>query len=197
MHAIIKANTELTLFLATGLEEDIFTVLDTGVTRGSKDTLFIAGVINATVLPSIIQSWYNVKTKRLKSKSYTLRNQEVLDIYNENSEMWQDIVRKSKNYYNYFSKTLNRSVIGALYKSFGDVAGYDVADDFFTQLCIGKEFSNESIFLLRKKLLEDRIKNVKLPTPTKYGLIIKTWNAYRKGVQWKTLRITPEIENII
>lgn len=197
LYAIIKADTALPLFICSGLKDEVFTVLDTGLNRSAKDVMFISGALNATVLPSIIQSWYNVKSKKTRTKKTSLTNQRVLDIYNETPDEWQDIVRKSKNFYNGFSQILQRSVIGALYKSFSDKAGTDIADDFFTQLCYGKEFSNETLIWLRKRLTEDKISNLKLPSPTKYALIIKTWNCFRKGINNKSLRITGDTEDIL
>lgn len=197
LHAIIKADTALNLHICSGLEDEIFKVIDTGVSRNSNDVFAISGILNATVLPSLITAWYNLKTKRLKLKSTVLSNQAILDIYEDNTTEWQELAKKSDNFYLSFSRILNKTVIASLYKMFKDKAGQDLADDFFTQLCKGKEFSNETIFLLRKKLTEDKISMTKLPIAAKYGLIIKTWNAYRQGKNLKRLFVSPEIEDII
>lgn len=197
LHAIIKADIGLNFHLATGLCDSVFDVIDTGANRTGKDVFTINNTINASVLPSIIQSYKTVKLCKIKFKQSTLTNQMILDVYNENPEEWQNIVRLSKNWYNAFSKILNRSIIGGLYKNFEEKAGEEVAKDFFNQLCIGKEFTNETIVWLRKRLTEDKISNLKLPIAVKYELIIKTWNMFRKHKQTKTLRITNEIEKIL
>lgn len=197
LHAIIKADQGLNFHLATGLDDSVFDVIDTGSNRTGTDVFTINGTLNASVLPSIIQNYMTVKTSKVRLKTNVLTNQMVLDIYNENPEEWQNVVRISKNWYLSFSKILSRSIIGGLYENFKQKAGEEVAKDFFNQLCIGKEFTNETIVWLRKRLTEDKISNLKLPIAVKYELIIKTWNMFRKHKQTKTLRITNEIEKIL
>lgn len=197
LHAIIKAEKGINIHLATGLNDEVFDVIDTGKNRSGVDVFTINGTANASIMPSIIQSYINVKKSRIKLNTKGLTNNMVLDLYNENPELWQQIARKSKNFYLQFNKILNRSIIGGLYKNFLEVSSEEITNDFFTQLCIGKEFTNQTIFWLRNRLIEDRISSLKIPTAVKYELLIKSWNNFRKFKQTKSLRITGEIEKIL
>ena len=80
---------------------------------------------------------------------------------------------------------------------FLEKAGEEITEDFFNQLCIGKEINSETIFWLRKRLTEDRLSTLKLPKSVKIELMIKTWNAFRKYKNLKSLRITGEMEKIL
>lgn len=197
LHAIIKAGTGVKFHLATGLNDSVFDVIDTGNNRSNSDIFHISGALNATALSGVIQAYMAIKLSKIKIKQSSLTNKMVLDIYNESPEEWQNIVRKSKNWYNAFSRILSRSVIAGLYKNFVEKSDEETANDFFNQLCLGKEYTNETIILLRKKLTDDRISNVKLPISAKYELIIKTWNLFRKNKTVARLVVKNEIEKIL
>jgi hypothetical protein len=98
-------------------------------------------------------------------------------------------------YYKQFSKILNPSTIGGFYLLFSNI-NENLADDFFNQLCSGDSIKNNSILLLRKKLIDDKLSNKKITSVLRNTLIIKTWNYYRKNEVVKVLRFDFENEKL-
>ena len=55
----------------------------------------------------------------------------------------------------------------------------DAAFSFMNQLCTGSDISNNTIALLRTKLIQDKLSVKKMPQTLKVALIIKAWNNFR------------------
>lgn len=197
LFAIIKADKGILVHVCSGIKDEVFTVIDTGVNRNAKDVFSINGTLNASVIPSMITTYNSIKNGSVKGNQLVMTNQMILDAYEKSPEEWQFIAKKSMAYYHQFSKILHKSNIGGFFKIFAEKSSNEITIDFFNQLCVGKEISCETILWLRKRLTEDRISNLKLPKQAKFELIIKTWNSFRRYKNLKSLRITGEIEKIL
>jgi len=55
-------------------------------------------------------------------------------------------------------------------------------------------FTNNSVFILRKRLIENNASVTKLKTTQIDALMIKTWNAYLSGKVLKIMKFNPMVE---
>lgn len=194
--AIVLSNITLSFLYISELDESIFDVLDTGSIRNATDCFHIAGIKADKAVPSIIQFYYILKnggTTKNKHVNDKKTNSQLLDLYYENPDMWDTIVRRSMNWYNNFGKILTPSTIGGFYTFFMDKNEIH-ATEFMSQLTTGIDCS-PIINLLRNKLISDKHSPRKMPPYLKNALIIKTWNYYRLGVNPKILKYAHEIDN--
>ena len=194
--AVIDANVSIYFHFALGLEEEVFSVLDTGSLRNASDSFFISGVKNSNTIPSIITLNNSLKkgNKDLHiGKDKKLSNNELLDIYNENNIFWDDIATKTMRYYQSFSKILSPQIIGGFYSVVKEIST-DKSDKFMEEFCTGMDISNYSINLLRNAFIKDKMSNRKMQIDMKLALIIKAWNFYNKGVNTKVLKWDSNIE---
>lgn len=196
LSAIIKSGTGIWIDIATGLPDDIFSVLDTGSSRNASDTLEILGIKNSNLIPSIMAKYFLLKQKQSNGKAsdYTLSNERVKQLYFENELFWQDVAKKSLVWYSQFAKIIRPSVFGGFYAFFSEISPSQ-AYDFMSQLSSGKIDDCQSIILLRNKLITDKTSIRNLPVENKDAFITKTWNAYRTGNDFKILKFDPEKEN--
>jgi len=199
LHAIVMADKGINMHVVNNLEDDVFDVLDTGSARTAFDVFHINGSKYASVLPGIIQNFKLLERGMgLQSQTYNkLTSSQLLELYELNPAYWNIIAGMTMKWYAGFSKILKPAIIGGLYSIFLKVSDCSDAEKFMDELCHGKEFTNDTIIWLRKKLIEDKISKSKLPQTVKIALIIKAWNLYRQGKQVKSLKLTDEIEKII
>lgn len=197
--AIVKANQGVNFHIAYGINDNAFSVIDIGANRTAADIFHIGGAKNAHIIPPAIQAWILIKKGfHLKpSRNGSLTSQELLSIYEQNPQEWQDVADKTSYWFTGFSKILPLSLIGGLYKAFKDRAGEEIALDFMNQLCYGREISNDTIVWVRKRLTEDKISKMKINRNIKVSLIVRAWNLYREGKQVKKLNITNIVEPIL
>lgn len=188
--AIIKSNTPIMFHLAKGLPDKVFDVIDTGSTRNASDVFKIEGVKNENKLPSII-SMYNslknpdrVRDSHLHHKS---TNSMLLEQYYANEPYWQGVATKSHALYLSFAKILSPSMIGGFYAYLNDLNS-ELAGKFMDQICTGSGIENETVLLLRNRLIQDKTSLRKISITHKIALIIKTWNFYIKGETVKVLK---------
>ena len=190
LHAIIKANKSIYLHVVTNLEEDVFKVIDTGTTRNATDVFKIEGIKNENKLPSII-SFFNLLEAGKKHKSLhvheRLTNAMLLDQYYEDENFWQSVSRNAFNWYLGFAKILTPAFIGGFYAHFYKLNN-DKAHSFMLQLTSGINVENETILLLRNKLIADKVSIKKMPQTLKMALVIKTWNCFITGKTTKFLK---------
>jgi hypothetical protein len=193
--AIIKSNKTIEFTFAYNIEDSVFDVIDTNKTRSKNDVFTIEGIPNSSHASSIINAYLSFKkgNSTNEGKSSTgITNTIVLEEYKSNPEHWQDVVKFSVKIYNSFAKILPLATIGSFYALFYDINPIN-AREFFNQVGTGENITNNSISLLRKVLLNDKISSRKIVVRHKNALIIKSWNAFRKNEQFKSLRF--DIEN--
>lgn len=180
LHAIIKANKAIYCHISNGLDESVFKVIDTGTTRNATDVFKIEGIKNENKLPSII-SFFNLLEAGKKHKSLHVHerstNAMLLDQYYEDENFWQSVSRNAFNWYIGFAKILTPAFIGGFYAHFYKLNS-DKAHSFMMQLTSGINVENETILLLRNKLIADKVSIKKMPQTLKMALVIKTWNSF-------------------
>jgi hypothetical protein len=190
LHAIIKANKSIYCHVSTGLDESVFKVIDTGSTRNATDVFKIEGIKNENSLPSII-SFYNLLEQGKKHKGFHVHekstNAMLLEQYYEDENFWQSVSKNSYNWYISFAKILTPSFIGGFYAHFYKLNS-DKANLFMTQLATGINIENDTISILRNKLMIDKMSIKKMPQTLKMALVIKTWNSYINGSKLKQLK---------
>lgn len=197
--AVVKSNTPVYFHIASGLNDDIFDVLDTGANRSASDVFRINGIKYSTQTPSIIILYERLKKLRktggLFNRNEAISNAQALSLYNEKPTYWDNVSLITHDLYIKFAKILTPQLIGGLYAYFNDLS-VDGSIDFMEQLCTGFEITNKSIWHLRNKLIEDKTSVKKMPTTLKLAIIIKTWNFYRNNKEAKLIKFAIQNESM-
>ena len=187
--AIVKTGIALNLHIALDVNDDVFDVVDTGKSRNATDVFKIANIKFENSIPSII-STYNILLDNRKfggqiHKSKT--NAMLLEQYYENELFWQNVAKKSHNWYLSFAKILTPSFIGGFFAYFYQL-DKNKATDFINQLTTGIAIENDVITMLRNKLMQDKMSQRKMPLNLKMALVIKAWNIFVKNKSIKQLK---------
>lgn len=198
LEAIITANTPVYMHVATGIKEDRFKVLDTGKSRSASDIFKINGVKNSSQIPGIINIYNNVYINRSKAGNptqyYSLRPQELLDMYNEKPDYWQSVFHFADKMYNKFQKIWTKTEIG-LFVAMLDHVDKELSKYFIQQICEGVNVEMNCIMLLRNKLILDKTNSKTAMAPTyRRALVIKTWNSFFSGKDLKLLKFRSDFE---
>lgn len=194
--AVIESGVSVFIHFAFGLEDDIFSVLDTGSLRNASDSFYVSGVKNSTSIPSIITLHYVLKSgakDTYTQKNNKLSNTELLQKYNENSDFWDEVATKAQTLYQAFARILPPQTIGGIYSLAKQVDG-ELADKFMDELCKGFNVTNHTVNLLRSALIKDKMSVRKMPMQMKLALIIKSWNFYKNNINTKVLKWDSSIE---
>jgi hypothetical protein len=194
LSAIVNAKTPIYLNVVRGVDASIMNVIDTGKSRNANDALKINGVSNATniaaIISSVLKYEYGYAVSSDISKTMTISNVDVVNTYEKNPEYWQEIFHKASHFYLKMNRILTQSTIGKYYYLF-EQKHPDKVEEFFKQLA-GSSDNNITISVLRSTLIRNKISTKKLPSTLLNAYIIKTWNAYVKGVQLKKLMFDTE-----
>lgn len=189
LNAVVLSNTSIYLNIVKGVDHAIMGVIDTGKSRNANDALKINGIPNATniaaIISSVLRHEQGYSTSNRISKIATISNVDVLSRYEQNPEHWQIIHQTAISIYNKINRVITASTIGKYYYLF-EQKHPEKTDEFFRLLCGGSD-SNSTIALLRSVLIRNKISNKKLSPIVLNAYIIKTWNAFVKGVELKKL----------
>ena len=195
--AVVKSQTSIKFQIAYGLPDDVFQVLDTGSVRSSKDVFTIKKIDNANAITSSIKSYIVNKRGyghyRDSNAKLKITNTIILEEYEKRPEFWQEVATFSLKGYRNFSHVLSISTIGSFYSHFYDFSP-EQARDFVSQLCTGENITNSTIITLRNLLIKDKISSKKISSDDKFNLIIKSWNAFRLGKNYRVLKFDRNIE---
>lgn len=188
--AVIKANKPIYFHIAMDMDKEVFDVLDTGKCRSAGDVFKIQGIKYATSTPAIINYYHLFKKEQYHkgiAKNGKLSNSQLLAMYEEKAEYWNAIVNKAETFSSSFSRVISSALFGGIYATLLDI-NPSKALPFLEQFSTGRNITNESIHVLRDKLIADRVSNSKMSPALKMAFIIKTWNAFVTDRNLKVLR---------
>lgn len=196
LRAVIKSNTPIWFHVAEGMEDEVFDVLDTGISRNATDVFRTKGIKNESWIPSIMQMCNQLKLGRKAGMQVNMKhtNADLFEQYCKDPEYWQTVVRRSHKWYHTFGKILTPSFIGGFYSYFNTI-DERIAYEFMDGLATGMNIQDNVINLLRNKLIQDKASPRKMPPTLKMALVIKSWNFYVSGTRVKQLKYSAETED--
>lgn len=194
--AIKESGITVQCLLMTGLDSDIFDVLDTGKSRNASDVLSINNIKYPTVSSSIARFIlaYNsgLYTTQQMVNSTSASNADILKFVNQNGEALADATEYSVSKCQKF-KLISHSIFGGLFFIF-NALHEKTAFEFFEQFSTGLNLEAKSPILhLREKLIRDSANKSKLPAKEKVALVIKAWNLFRKEKSVQRLVSSPNL----
>lgn len=198
--AIVETGRSLKTDIVIGLEEDAFDTIDTGRNRNSSDVLSALGYKNYTALSSVAVFIMHYETGNtvgaIRARKKDLFNSDVVEFVEKNSPSLPNFVNTYFNKFQTSDKVVNFKLIGGLMWYFLD-RHFKEAYTFFDKLMNGVNVTrDEPVFILRKKLLQDKSSEYKMSDRQKAIFIVKTWNATRKGETLKILKWNPANETM-
>lgn len=194
LHAVVKSGVSIVFDVVYNVPKDVFVVLDTGKNRNGGDTFKVAGIKNDNILPSIIQTFTATQIGYIDRGNFSLSNAELLQEYNKSPDFWDEVAKKTINWYVAFAKILPPSFIGGLYAHLCIINHVD-AEKFMNQVCVGDSIQNKTILLVRNRLIQDKTSLRKMVRSHKLAFLIKAWNAFRTNQEYKIIKFAPEKEN--
>jgi hypothetical protein len=191
LRAIVMSGITIKAYVAIK-DKSIMPTIDDGKKRSPGDSCKIANIPNANTYSSIMRMYSNSKIdtnfgKYLNRNS--MSNIELIEEYYKNPEYYQEIIHKSRAWY-HKGRLMSASLYGALFMRFGEIDN-EAAVEFFDQLTSGKDILNNTIYLLRQRLINEKSNLRKTPISILVALIIKTWNACINDYELKSLQYQP------
>lgn len=201
--AIAKSGVTVNLAIVEDLEEEIFSVLDTGKKRNAGDILTISGIDNANVKAAGITSWLTLERGHSlrgegdgsNKTELGITNQMILDEYNRRPDFWNMISNESNKNYFAFKKIITTSYIMGWTAKLYEIDPIK-AFEFMNKLCTGIELTEyDSRFQLRNILISAKSSATrKLDSKYRNALFIKAWNNFITGSKNNFLRYNPKID---
>ena len=194
LSAIVDSGTTQKLLVITGIKSEAFKVMDTGKVRSGADCFKISGVEYYADVAACAKMIINqARKRRSNSGDNKVTNTDLLEWYNDN-KIITDHIKRADVLKKQFSNILSRSYIASLLFLFAQTSVTD-SEVFISKLCSGLDVGIKSpIYVLRKKLIEDKMNTAKLPAKDKLALIIKAWNFYRVGKEIQVLKWNSTLE---
>lgn len=174
--AIVHANQAVSVFVARGVPDSVFTVLDTGKNRSAADALSIQGLKSATNQAALARAVMAYDQGKVNNRSRPFTNQEVLDFC-----VSQDLTPYINIGVSFSSKgaPIRAGVISIVAYILGRIDQAD-ADEFLESLCLGVGIQKgTALYMLREKLNKAIVGGYEYSRWETVALIIKTWNLTR------------------
>lgn len=211
LHAVVKSGITIHSFIAYGLDVESFRNIDVGQSRKLSDALHFAEIPTSKVVASAIQLYWNLKSgvymgvmrspetpqrgtggsMSYVSKGATSLRLSALDIekiYFENEAKW----------YRYINTYLKKcrvidtsSNIAGMWAYLADINEQD-AKEFISRLIEGDglEFGSPILALRNRLLAAKSTKAGFLSSAERRAVYVSAWNAFRKGKNQNSVRIT-------
>lgn len=192
---IVWSDTEQVLNIQTGLDDDVFDLIDIHKRRSARDVLHIAGFSNGSVISGairIIKAYNdgrlgNVRLDEIRGTKRITNHDLVQWMKTNDANLMQECARQGTNLY-VKPKLLSPGIICAFLYLFSR-RNRDAAQFFWNAFSTGENLStssNPAIYLLREKAIT-WVSNRAITNTEKFACIIKAWNAYRAGTDIRRL----------
>lgn len=186
--ALVESGTTQKFLVLSGIHSDAFKVMDTGKNRSGADAFYMAGHNYSVQLATSCKLIINLQNGEAYNGGHLpITNSQILRWYGDNDELL-DFIKIAHPLSKEFSNVLPTSWIATFLFVFSK-KNITEAEIFMGKLCSGLDLTPKSpIYILRKRLLEDKMSVARLRAGDKKALIIKAWNLYRKGAECKFIR---------
>lgn len=183
-----------------------FATIDTGRTRTASDILSICKIPNANRLAAGITRYFTFNTGReavvFSAGGKALRNNkkskaEVLSFYEQHEDLCKNVNAATARCYDKYA-LLPYPTVFAIQMYLIINKGYDEdrVFGFFYQLFLSENVENNTINILREKLLQHAMKMYVLTSQQRITYVVKTWNAYVMGKELTKLQYNPDREGV-
>lgn len=181
LHSVVLSGVSIRALVVTGLSADVFSTIDIGVRRSAGETLAALGEKNPRELAATLAIVERYNTGRIAAQQ-KYSNREVVDMLDKYPG-----VRNSVELCDKTKKLLPRSVLAGCHFIFS-LQDKDAADLMVSKLLSGSGLNEkEPVFMLRERLVQNSMSKTKLSYPYIMALVIKTWNAQRRGTPLRLL----------
>jgi hypothetical protein len=190
LNAIIKSGKTVPISFAEGLDDDTFTVIDTGKNRTGADILSLQNNKHPNEMSATIRLIVALENGKTSSSKIKLSNTEILKVSEKNpglSEIVELVCTENRKF-----KMMPVSSIAALYYLFSK-KNHSQCEDFFNKYYTGLDISSSHpVYQLRDKLIRDSTNKSKLSVMYKVAFTIVAWNHFVKDKTVKKLDFDPE-----
>jgi hypothetical protein len=200
LSAVIESGCTIPFLIAYNVPIESFINYDNLKARGIRDVFAIEDIPNYSQVSSIINSYRALTLNQIShvgfggthtkggkfSRNFKLSNIEMLNLYNENKELIQELHSISVSCQNRI-KLFSQTQLGAimLYLIMDKMHNVNKVYSFFRQLHFNENVENRSIYNLREKLISGMTSNYQLVGRLRYIFLVKCWNAYILGKEIK------------
>lgn len=189
-HALIQADVTVNMLVIRNLDPNTQDVMDAGVRRTNADQLNLRGVPNSVTVATIAAAWTGYmngvwKTAGTQQGAPVLTHSETLKFVDDHPEVL-DAARIAKRVVKVLR--LAAGPVGASWMIFAEIDDAN-ANTFFDKISdMETSGYGDPIATLLKTVQQDReLKRLMRPAESFY-LIIRSWNAWRKGERLTVLR---------
>lgn len=199
LYGIIRSGIDQKMLVVSDLEDEVFSVLDTGKKRSAGDVLSINGIKSGSALATAIRAIKIITDYKSDfSKSLAITNTEVLEFINNNEELY-DIFRFCENATRKKFTSISSNHVTAIYYLLLK-KGYlpEKIDKFIELYSTGLGLDSiDPIYILRNRLIIDSQSKSKLSSKNKLALFVHTWNLWIRNKTCKVMYTPTEFPKII
>lgn len=189
LNAVVESGVPVRMAVAFNVPSDAMLTIDTGRPRGFADVTSIQGETNAIVLASVARWIFKYETDAMQ-QSESISHSELGDVLNRHPRLRDSVhaVVCIKN------RVAPPAPLAFVHYMAGRTAGSALADAFLFRVANGTDESGTGLpagspaFILRERLIGQRMVKSKLPTIEVVALMIRAWLYFRAGRTIKTLR---------
>lgn len=204
LSACILADTPFASVVERGITPEAFMTIDTGKTRAASDIFTIEGITNATYKSSIVARYFNLKVSGMEMlhkhsiKRKNISKQETLAYYLDNRQLIDNICTDASCCYRKY-RFMKISVIGGYYLFLIKEKNYpfEKVRDFFYEVFELRPETNPVTSLLRESYIKHFTGQRTLTVAIRHAYLVKTWNAYISGKEYRVLRYNPASDDPI
>ena len=205
--ACVKSGISFVTLVVRGIRDDVFDTIDIGLARTGGDLLSIIGAPNYTAASSIIIGYDMLhRGNKLgmngegRSRDASMTKAGIVSFYEKNKSIVDEVASRAKfpnhnaksRFYNlYTAKQIGSTALYLILDKGHDI---DVVFSFFRQVCSSDDVENNTVRLLRDRLIKHKMGSPRLTTETINAITRITWNCYITGRQVKVLRYNPTQE---
>lgn len=191
LHAVVQAGKPVQFLVIRDLEDDVFKVLDSGLTRGASDVVRALGVVSATDVGAVVRAYLvvsaNLNPANTNAMSLITRT-DIADYVSDHQQLVSETVCVARNTKNAVGGSTTGW--GVLRLVIADEFSLTEADEFIDSVVSGAGFTAGDPRLALRNWLSRNTKVVSSGNPSAIhiGTYLKAFIAFKRGEKVQLLR---------
>lgn len=181
LRAVIESKITVVMLLVEGLDDRVFSTIDSGARRSGADALAREGKKNSHALSATL-AFIHRYFKGTPGYTMALQPDEILGLLSEYPEAEESVGFTGKAH-----RLMSPAALAGLHYLFS-LVDRSAANRFVEDMKSGAGLEeNDGVYQLRERLIRDRQSKSKLPDREVIAIAIKAWNARRDNRSVRTL----------
>jgi ribosomal 50S subunit-associated protein YjgA (DUF615 family) len=192
LSAVLRSGVSIAMWVVTDIDHISIKTIDTGAARTVGNIMHMDGEIDANKKAALVRNLLKLKTHSCKFPLARPTASEQIEFYEANRDLIDRCYKIADHLARKSQVKIQASIIGSFLAMFDQSS----IEEFFNQVCTGRNIEMNVIHLLRDRLIRNLSAVAPLPKSSVEELILKAYVYFKEGRDVSVLKSDQDVKQL-